>query len=1066
MSNERKRGVVRSDRSRRQRIAAGAVLASTTLLGTYLAAVRPQPTYASPHKGGAGQGQDLGPSGRAFAAFTVPACQITVDDSTQLHNAILSSVDDSVICIDRPITLTQSLPLIDDTRLTLVGNGGGDDTIMVSADDSAAVGSLLTADLTADDTLTIANLGFQGGQAQDTGASSARGGAIRVTGGSLVVHDSTFTGNSTVPVGATGRGGAVSVQGNAYIYGSTFSNNAVFGGSGSSGGALFVQNKTVIGAGNSFMGNTAVTRGGAVYAPNGPISVTGSVFTANTGGNGAAVSVRNFTGVMPIVDSVFEGNRAASLYGYGGAVLTYGTVDISGASVFKDNYATDGGAVYAWGATITGATFTGNEATERGGAVYVFGRHGDATISDSTFTGNQAVIGGGAIYAAETPSHSRTLSIDNSGFSANEARDAGAVHWSGSDDTIAIADSSFVANLAVNGGDGGALALIHDSNSALAQIESSSFTGNSSEDDGGAIRLSGPVEMSIRKSSLTGNRAVGSGSGAGGALAVASNGLAAGEATLTNTFVGYNYAETYAGGLYAGAGGSLSLVFSTVYDDSVADVTYPSGIYVSNTGAFTAIGSAVGNSANLPVVHVDNTATFDDTYLVVAGPTIGLVGIGSRSVPSGTLDLAALDNTSTPGQGGRSPREGSVLLEAASTSGLGTGVIKDQLNADRPTPGGSTWTIGARQLAAGGGPSPTPTPTPTPATPPSVPRDVRAVPGDRSVVVSWAAPSSAGSFPVSTYVATATPGGQSCLVAAPALTCTVTGLANGSPYTFTVQALNGAGWSPASAPSSVVRPGGDTPAPEPQPLPAPLAPGEALLQVNGVPDPNVSVNPNADDDGLQIKGDGWTMDLDGLGPDGKPLNLGPDGELRLQDERDVVTEGKGFLANSEVDLYLDPPVETSTAGARALGEAIYVGTVRTDASGNFAGTATLPEDIAPGEHVLQATGYSAGRQARAMSLGVVVEPSLVLDKGTRTAAGRHDRIRTTGSSTGIEVGTRLTPWIRYNGQTAFTKGKATITVQSDGTFRWTRQIRKDKGITAYVSYVDVKSNEVLWAKVR
>ena len=45
-----------------------------------------------------------------------------------------------------------------------------------------------------------------------------------------------------------------------------------------------------------------------------------------------------------------------------------------------------------------------------------------------------------------------------------------------------------------------------------------------------------------------------------------------------------------------------------------------------------------------------------------------------------------------------------------------------------------------------------------------------------------------------------------CLVAAPALTCEVTGLINGTPYTFAVQALTGAGWSAASAPSHPVTP--------------------------------------------------------------------------------------------------------------------------------------------------------------------------------------------------------------------------------------------------------------------
>ncbi|MFM9133916.1 MAG: hypothetical protein ACKOT0_00520 [bacterium] len=154
------------------------------------------------------------------------------------------------------------------------------------------------------------------------------------------------------------------------------------------------------------------------------------------------------------------------------------------------------------------------------------------------------------------------------------------------------------------------------------------------------------------------------------------------------------------------------------------------------------------------------------------------------------------------------------------------------------------------------------------------------------------------------------------------------------------------------------------------------------------------------------------------------------------------------------------------AGARAVAEAVYVGTVRTDARGSFAGTATLPKDIDPGDHVLQAVGYSPTRQSRAMSLGVIVERWIILDKGTRAADGRHDRIRTTGTTGGIDPGTRLTPWIRYSNRSGFEEGKATIVVQADGSFRWTRQILKTRGVTAYVAYLDTESNRVFWARVR
>ena len=97
-----------------------------------------------------------------------------------------------------------------------------------------------------------------------------------------------------------------------------------------------------------------------------------------------------------------------------------------------------------------------------------------------------------------------------------------------------------------------------------------------------------------------------------------------------------------------------------------------------------------------------------------------------------------------------------------------------------------------------------------PVNPPSAPRDVAAVPGDASAVVTWQAPQDSGSFPVTSYLATAWPGGRTCLTST--LSCSIVGLTNGRPYTVMVQALNGAGWSAASVPSAVV-----TPAPSPSP---------------------------------------------------------------------------------------------------------------------------------------------------------------------------------------------------------------------------------------------------------
>ena len=103
-----------------------------------------------------------------------------------------------------------------------------------------------------------------------------------------------------------------------------------------------------------------------------------------------------------------------------------------------------------------------------------------------------------------------------------------------------------------------------------------------------------------------------------------------------------------------------------------------------------------------------------------------------------------------------------------------------------------------------GGPGPGP--APTPVYPPSAPRDVTATAGDASASVSWVAPADSGSYPITDYQAIASPGGRTCLVAAPSLTCEVSGLTNGTAYTFTVQALNGAGWGAGGGPSNAVTP--------------------------------------------------------------------------------------------------------------------------------------------------------------------------------------------------------------------------------------------------------------------
>ena len=95
----------------------------------------------------------------------------------------------------------------------------------------------------------------------------------------------------------------------------------------------------------------------------------------------------------------------------------------------------------------------------------------------------------------------------------------------------------------------------------------------------------------------------------------------------------------------------------------------------------------------------------------------------------------------------------------------------------------------------------------TPATVPSAPLSVNASGGMGQAAVSWLAPASNGGSSITSYTVTSSPGGIQASVGGNTLSATVTGLTNGTSYTFTVTATNSAGTGPASAPSNAVTTG-------------------------------------------------------------------------------------------------------------------------------------------------------------------------------------------------------------------------------------------------------------------
>ena len=196
----------------------------------------------------------------------------------------------------------------------------------------------------------------------------------------------------------------------------------------------------------------------------------------------------------------------------------------------------------------------------------------------------------------------------------------------------------------------------------------------------------------------------------------------------------------------------------TLYDSLVGS---PRAIAVSPDGATLYVGT-MGNGAFTLL-----SATIGSGVLTQVGSATAQTGLVSISVTSdsSTVYAAALN-------------EIAVLPRGASTPTTVTGTVTTNIAAVAVCPS---------------------------VTDPGAPTAVTAVPGDGTVSLSWTAPANTGGASILSYTATASPGGATCTTTG-ATTCLVTGLKNGTSYTFTVTATNIAGTSAASAASAKVTP--------------------------------------------------------------------------------------------------------------------------------------------------------------------------------------------------------------------------------------------------------------------
>jgi hypothetical protein len=243
----------------------------------------------------------------------------------------------------------------------------------------------------------------------------------------------------------------------------------------------------------------------------------------------------------------------------------------------------------------------------------------------------------------------------------------------------------------------------------------------------------------------------------------------------------------------------------------IVSLDSPSNATVADGTATVKIGASGAAAVATPVISapadqtVAESAGYVDLPVTLSAPgqatvTVGYAVAGVTAYGGRTSCVENTDAFVNPASGTLTFTPGMTLRTVRVTL----------LNCDTLSPLTFSFKLSSAAGATIGGTGVTTVTIVNPATVPGAPTAVTATSGgSQSATVSFTAPAANGGDPVNYYTVTASPGGQTATGTGSPIT--VTGLTDGTAYTFTVTATNSVGTGPASAPSNSVSPGVSVP---------------------------------------------------------------------------------------------------------------------------------------------------------------------------------------------------------------------------------------------------------------